>query len=215
MDNLSFFISAILAGFAYGFGAAIPLGPSGMESIKRSLSHGFREGFKVSVGAIIADYLYVLLINLGLSALLNTNKKAAGLFFIVSGILLILFNKASNKSSHPIVDKLTNHRYSGMLSGFLVTFLNPMTPSMWLFLSGTIMISWRDNGYLYYVTALCSMVLGGLCWFVILNILASRGIKILKDDISDKTSVIMKYIMLALGIGFIVYGSFSLLFQRW
>ncbi|SHK57193.1 Threonine/homoserine/homoserine lactone efflux protein [Clostridium cavendishii DSM 21758] len=215
MNNISFFIHAIVAGFGWGFVAAIPLGPSGMESIKRSLSHGFREGFKVSVGAIIADYFYVLLINLGFSALLSANKKLEGLFWIISGIILILFNKMSHKSDHPIVDRLTNHKYSGMLNGFLVTFLNPMTPSMWLVLSGTLMTTWRTNGYLFYVIALCSMMIGGLCWFAILNVLASKGIKILKDDISEKTSIIMKYIMLALGVGFIAYGTFSLLFQGW
>lgn len=212
MSSFSFLIKAIISGFSTGFAAAIPLGPSGIESIKRSLSHGFKQGFKVSVGAILADYFYVLLINLGLSAVLNTSKLAECLFWVISGFILIIFNKFSNRKKHPFLDRLRNNRYSGMLSGFLITFFNPMTPALWIALSGTIMSVWRSNGLYFYLTALFSMIAGALIWFALLNILASRGIKILKEDAPQKTSYLMKYIMLALGIGFIIYGILKLLF---
>ena len=63
MNFFSFFIKAIISGLCVGFVTAIPLGPSGVESIKRSLSNGFKEGFKVSMGAVLADCFYILLIN--------------------------------------------------------------------------------------------------------------------------------------------------------
>lgn len=87
----------LLIGFMTGFVSAIPLGPSGLEAINRSISHGFREGYKVSLGAVSADLLYIIIINLGLFNILNNNRKFEGLFWIVSGFVLMLFNNISNK----------------------------------------------------------------------------------------------------------------------
>ena len=189
MNFFSFFIKAFVSGLCIGFVTAIPLGPSGVESIKRSLSSGFKEGFKVSVGAVLADCFYILLINLGLSALLNSNKSYEGFFWIISGIILILFNKVSQNSKNANLDKLINNKYSGMLSGFLITFLNPMTPSLWIGLSGTIMSVWRSKGHMFYFISLISMIIGALSWFALLNILASKGIKNFKTGCSRKNKI--------------------------
>lgn len=212
MTSLIFFMKAMISGFSTGFAAAIPLGPSGIESIKRSLSNGFKEGFKVSLGAIFADYLYILLINLGLSALISTNNEAEGLFWIISGIILIIFNRISGKNNYPLMNRLGNTKYSGFLSGFLITFLNPMTPSVWLALSGTIMSVWRFSGLYFYILAVFSMMIGGITWFIILNALAARGIKILRFNESKKTSNLIKYLMIILGLAFIIFGFFKLIF---
>ena len=147
-----------------------------------------------------------------MSALLNSNKSYEGFFWIISGIILILFNKVSQNSKNANLDKFVNNRYSGMLSGFLITFLNPMTPSLWIGLSGTIMSVWRSRGFMFYAIALISMIIGALSWFALLNILASKGIKILRQDAHGKTKYLMNYIMLALGVGFIIFGSYRLLF---
>ena len=48
MFSLLTICKAIFIGFLTGFTASIPLGPSGLESVNRSMSKGFREGFKVS-----------------------------------------------------------------------------------------------------------------------------------------------------------------------
>lgn len=88
---------AIAVGFSYGFIASIPIGPSGLESVSRSISNGFREGFKVSLGAISADIVYIIIINLGIFTILSKNPKFESLFWIVSGIILVLSNKVSFK----------------------------------------------------------------------------------------------------------------------
>lgn len=212
MASVIFFMKAIISGFSTGFAAAIPLGPSGIESIKRSLYNGFKEGFKVSLGAIFADYLYVILINLGFSAIINTNNEAEGLFWIISGIILIIFNRISEKNKYPLMNRLGNTKYSGFLSGFLITFLNPMTPSVWLALSGTIMSVWRVSGIYFYILAVFSMMIGSITWFIILNALAARGIKILRFNESKKTSNLIKYLMMLLGLTFIIFGYFKLIF---
>ena len=98
MFSVFIILKAILIGFFTGFLASIPLGPSCIESVSRSLSKGFREGFKVSIGAVSADIVYIIIINLGLFTIFTKNPRFHSLFWIVSGIALILSIKISSKS---------------------------------------------------------------------------------------------------------------------
>lgn len=206
----------ILCGLATGFTLAIPLGPSGIESVKRSIDNGFWGGFKVSLGAIAADYTYILLINLGLATLLKLNSNAEGFFWIVSGCILVLFNNMSQKSNNKFTNLInSDHKYAGFLSGYILTFINPMTPSLWLVVSGTIMSFWRDDGHMCYIFGILAMLCGTLCWFALLNLLATKGIKYFKKDISGKTSNFIRYFMLVLGICFAIYGLYKLSIGRY
>ncbi|WP_294375694.1 LysE family translocator [uncultured Clostridium sp.] len=203
---------AIFVGFITGFTASIPLGPSGLESINRSISKGFREGFKVSIGAVSADFLYIIIINLGLFTIFNRHKNFQSLFWILSGIILIIFNRLSfaNDSNKNDSDNLINkYTSSALLTGFLITFINPTTPSLWIAISTTIFSVWRYHGRLYFLTAVFSMMIGSVTWFCLLNILVSKGIKKVKSDYTKKTSKLLNYFLIILGISFIVLGIFK------
>ncbi|SFD19241.1 LysE family transporter [Clostridium uliginosum] len=216
MLSLSIIFKSIFIGFFTGFIASIPLGPSGLESINRSISHGFKEGYKVSLGAVSADIFYIIVINLGLLKILSHNQRFEGLFWIVSGFVLILFNKISKKtvSSNSNTRKLcTHHASNSFFTGFFITLLNPTTPSLWIAISGTVLSVWRLHGRLYYSFALCSMILGSISWFFILNFLAIKGVKMLKSDFSAKTSQILNYLLFILGIFFIILGLFKFIFR--
>ncbi|MBW6411782.1 LysE family transporter [Clostridium weizhouense] len=221
MLSLFFIFRPILIGFFTGFFASIPLGPSGIESINRSISDGFREGYKVSFGAVSADLLYIIIINLGLFKILNDNQRFEGLFWIVSGFVLILFNIISRKSSNlnKTTNKLnikssTNSFLNGhsFLTGFFITFFNPTTPSLWIALSGTILSVWRLKGDIYFTLALSSMFLGSLSWFFVLNLLAIKGFKMLKGDFSNTISKLLDYFLFILGIIFIIWGFIKFIF---
>jgi threonine/homoserine/homoserine lactone efflux protein len=168
-------LKAILIGFFTGFVASIPLGPSGLESVSRSISKGFREGFKVSLGAVSADIIYIIIINLGLFTILTRNPKFHSLFWVISGFVLILSNKMASKSrnSNSKLEKsIYRHASNGFLAGFFITFLNPTTPSLWIALSGTVFNVWRHHGRMYFFFSISSMIIGSITWFCFLNILS-------------------------------------------
>lgn len=203
---------AILIGFFTGFIASIPLGPSGLESVNRSISKGFKEGFKVSIGAVAADITYILIINLGLFTLLSKHRHFQSIFWIISGIILILFNKLSYKkdSKNDFTNNyLSKYTTSGFVTGYLITFINPTTPSLWIALSATVLSVWRGHGRIYFLLSTCSMIIGSISWFCLLNILVSKGFKKLKSNYSETTSKILNYFMIILGIIFIVLGIFK------
>ncbi|MBM7836403.1 LysE family translocator [Clostridium sardiniense] len=197
-------------GFFTGLCASIPLGPAGLESINRSVSKGFWHGFKVSLGAVFADYTYLIIINLGLFNILEDNKTYKGVFWIVSGIVLFLFAKHS-KNSTGSSKILNNPKLGEFISGFIITFINPVTFSFWLAFSGTVASIWRSDGRLFFYTSFLFMLIGSLTWFTILNILASKGLKLLKKDIDKTASMLLTYVLYVIGVCFMAYGVYVLI----
>mgnify|MGYP005851669855 FL=1 len=200
---------AICIGFLTGFTASIPLGPSGLESVNRSMSKGFKEGFKVSLGAVTADLSYIVIINLGLFTILSRYRHFQSVFWIVSGIILIIFNRLSpngnpqKDSSKNFLNKYTSNSF---ITGFLITFINPTTPSLWVALSTTVLSVWRYHGRIYFLTSVTSMMIGSVTWFGLLNVLVSKGVKKIKADYTKTTSKLLNYFLILLGISFIILG---------
>lgn len=206
---------AIIVGFSTGFIASIPLGPSGLESVSRSISKGFREGFKVSLGAVSADIAYIIIINLGLFTILTRNPKFHSLFWVISGIVLILSNRISFKSKsldYELEKSVYKATSNGFVTGFLITFLNPTTPSLWIALSGTIFNVWRHHGRIFFIFSISSMIIGSITWFCFLNILVSKGFKKFNPNFSNNTSKIMNYLLFGLGVAFIIWGTYKFIF---
>ncbi|MPQ43771.1 LysE family translocator [Clostridium tarantellae] len=208
-----FYTKAILSGLSTGIIVAIPLGPAAVEAVSQSLSNGFKSGFKVSLGAITADYLYIILINFGLVQLLSVNNKIESFFWIISGIILLLINLLNKTNAKENYDVRSNS-LSTFWNGFLITFINPMTLSLWMAISATVINIWRNSGNIFLLIATTSMFCGTLVWFIILNFLAARGGSIVKKDLTTKTSLLVKFFMIFLGLAFILYGLFKLIIMR-
>lgn len=208
MNNFLLIIKAIFIGITTGFIISMPLGPSGLESIKRTVSHSFKEGFKVSIGAIFADVSYIFFINFGLLRLLSRNKFTESLFWVISGFLLVLIGLESLKKIPSFLPKLNLSGNSSLpfVSGFLITFTNPMTLSLWLFVSGTVMRPWYALGSGFYYTFIFCMVVGMVLWFTLLNFLALKGFNFLPSSASSKTEFLLKYSIIVIGIGFFIFG---------
>lgn len=56
------------------------------------------------------------------------------------------------------------------------------------------------------------MIIGSITWFCFLNILVSKGFKKFKPDLANNTTKILDYFLFALGIIFIIWGSYKLFF---
>lgn len=220
MNDVFLLVKAIILGIFTGFVVSIPLGPSGLESIKRTVSKGFKEGFKVSLGAVSADVSYILLINLGLSRILSQNKITESLFYTISGFILILIGLSSLKKFHIFLHKrfslpkfnLSTSAPPPFLSGYLITFTNPMTPSLWLLVSGTIVRKWYYLGGVFYYSYILAMICGMVLWFTLLNYLALKGFNFLPHSASAKTEVILKYSIVFIGLGFFLFGLIRMTF---
>lgn len=216
MDYFYHILKALIIGFTTGLMISIPLGPAAIESVKRTLSKGLKAGLIVSFGAIAADVAYILIINLGLWNLLNKNKKHEALFWIVSGAFLIvinLFNVREKKQNLNLscTDKIQD-KFScyGFLSGFIITFTNPLTPALWFTISSTTLKKWQRISSTCYYTFILSILLGMFVWFTMLNILALKGLKSISPKSTSKFTKLLNWVILGIGLVFIGKGFFKL-----
>lgn len=203
-------LKAIILGIPIGFVMAIPLGPAGIEAVKRTISKGFKEGYTVSIGTVTANVVYMFLINCGLVKLLS-NNKLDGFFWIVCGNILIIigYKSVKNISNEEEIKSNKMQKLSSSMpftAGFIITFTNPMTLSLWLFLSGTVIHPWYYLGLGPYYTFIISLIIGFILWVTLLNYLASKGIKMLNPSNSMKTQFLLMVSILIIGIVFVIYG---------
>ncbi|WP_010241554.1 LysE family translocator [Clostridium arbusti] len=215
MNIFVLILKAVLFGITTGFILSIPIGPAAIESIKRTVSKGFKEGFIVSLGAISADVFYLLLINCGLANILSSNKKTESLFWIISGSILTLigYNSIKHKNGNEtfISKIMKNMNLSSLpfLTGFLITVSNPMTPSIWLTLSGTVLRAWYHINITSYYVFIISIIIGMILWFALLNFLAYKGLNLLGKNKSHKAVSFLMWTTVLAGLVFIGYGFYN------
>lgn len=219
MEGIGIVVKAIFVGLFTGLILALPLGPAGLESVKRTISKGYKEGILVALGAISVDALDIILINFGVFNLLNANKRLESLFWIICGSILALIGYKSIKSAKKGEDGfkpriVKNGKFSSMpyMTGFLITMSNPLTHSLWITMSGTVIRAWYYKGNAPYIAFIASMIGGMIIWFLILNYLALRGQRFVASSTSKIVSLIIAWVIFGIGAAFILYGLIKLIF---
>lgn len=206
-------IKAIFTGLLTGIVIAIPMGPAGIESVRWTISKGFKQGILVAAGSLIADTIDVMLINFGLLELIQTNKRLEVFFWIISGVIILFIGyKAVKGNKNPFSEddegnsEKKKMKSNPLFTGFIINFSNPMTHSFWLTLSSTVLRVWRSMGKLiYFIFAVC-MLCGMFTSLFGLNFLASKGKKLTPPKAAGKITGLLSYGILAIGVGFIIYG---------
>ncbi|MFU0824030.1 LysE family translocator [Clostridium sp.] len=215
--NYLLMIRAIYTGLLTGIAIAIPMGPAGFESVRWTISKGFKQGVKVAAGSLIADAIDVILINFGLLELIEKNKLLEVSFWIISGVIIFFIGYKSLRKykdnnaekEEPILEEkeLDSH---ALFTGFIVNFSNPMTHFFWLTLSSTVIRIWRSYGKLTYFIFALFMLFGMFMSLWTINYVASRGKKLTTPKVSGKLENIISYVITLFGLGFMVNGLYKL-----
>ncbi|MGM9865924.1 MAG: LysE family translocator [Muribaculaceae bacterium] len=116
---------------AIGVLISAPMGPIGMLVIQRTLSKGRWPAFFTGLGAALSDLVYCLLSGLCLSFITDFINRNHFLLVIVGSVVLAgfglyLFRKRPNHPMHTIDMQLSNNYFSDVISGFFLTFSNPL-----------------------------------------------------------------------------------------
>ncbi|MDP4090633.1 MAG: LysE family transporter [Bacillota bacterium] len=214
---------ALIIGLVTGIAIAIPIGPSGLESVRWTMSKGFKHGIWVAVGSVIADAMDVVLINFGLLSWIETNKLLEALFWLLSGLVTFYIGFRAVKSGkkydpekelekeEKLLEnkKMTTHP---VFTGFIIAITYPMTHFSWLTFSTTFIRYWRSLGRIPYITFVAAMLLGIFICLTGINFLAAKGRKIGNGKKSEKLTGLLAYLIAALGVGFILFGLYRLAF---
>jgi threonine/homoserine/homoserine lactone efflux protein len=211
-------IKALYTGLFTGIVIAIPMGPAGFESVRWTITKGFKKGVLVAAGSLIADTIDVMLINFGLLDLIETNKLLEIFFWEISGIIIFyigykaLRNSKKHSEEAEVEEALNKEEIKSrpVFTGFIVNFSNPMTHFFWLTLSSTIIRVWRTYGRFTYFIFAVAMLSGMFISLFTINYLASKGKKIAAPKVSGKFSALLGCVIVAFGIGFFANGIYKL-----
>ncbi|MBQ0142576.1 MAG: LysE family translocator [Prevotellaceae bacterium] len=182
MKNIGTF-EMILKGLVIGIFASAPMGPVGILCVRRTLNKGRWIGFATGVGASISDIIYALITGLGLSFVVDIiedpsiaywMKIIGSVIFLLFGIYTFRSNPVGNFKPVPKAGKGTLAQ--NMLTGFLVTFSNPMIISFFGVLFSMFTFILKDN-VLPQVLGYISIVIGALLWWFGLTWLIDKARK--------------------------------------
>ena len=196
-----------LKAFIIGFSIAMPVGPIGLLCIKNTLSHGFKIGFAVGLGAALADSFYGFLAGGGLALISKFLIDYAFYIKIIGGIFLIYLGVKEIKNYKEIPHKAANiktsHFFKTIFTVLLLTLTNPATIISFIAIFAA--IGGSSVGGLGLVTMIIGVFLGSLFWWLILAGAVSK----IKHKISDD---LMKKIKLLSGFVLFTFGCYALFF---
>jgi L-lysine exporter family protein LysE/ArgO len=192
----------IIIGFLAGFGLAMGVGPVTLLIIRTNLADGFWSGITIGLGAVCADFTYLILLCTGSLFILNqpTILKIVG---IVGAIILLYFGIKTMRS--PIVinkeNTITVQQHRHFVKGFLVCITSPFGILFWAGMASTVAtISAQVNGAIYGFAL--GLFLGVVSWLIILN----GSLRIMHHQISPRALHVLNQIGGLMIIGFGIYG---------
>lgn len=193
-------------GFGIGFALAAPVGPIGLLCMQRTLRHGRISGIVSGLGAATADFTYGLLALSGFSLVQSLLTQASWMQLIGSLFLCYIGWSMFQASSTASISDTASSRLSSYLSVLLLTFLNPMTITLFLALFARFeltMTSGQDA-----VLFLIGIFLGSATWGSIL----ANITHLLKHQVATSVLRVVQYTSVSLIIGFGAFGVIQFFF---
>ncbi|MBU0973555.1 MAG: LysE family translocator [Proteobacteria bacterium] len=194
----------LIKGIVIGFSIAAPVGPIGILTIQRSITHGTWAGLATGMGAATADALYGCVAGFGLTLIsswlleIKTPVLLGGGLFLCHLGLSTLKQPASQGQggNNPIFKGYLN----AYLSAFVLTLTNPMTIMAFVAIFAGLGLSGMTKGYAGAFSLVTGVFLGSCLWWGILT----WGVGQLKQKLDKKFQAIINQGagMVLLGFGF-------------
>lgn len=202
MDSILYYI-------ALGLSLAAPIGPINAAVINRGLRYGFFQAWVLALGSILADVVYMLLVYFGVAQLVNTPIIQTflwlfgGFVLIYTGMEGILTKTSSfNRNSK---DNPSLHR--AFITGFLMSFMNPLSIVFWLGIYGSVLassISKFSTSTLALYTG--CILLGVALWDITVSIISAFFRNMVSEQLITWISRISGFVLLLFGIYFGYHG---------
>lgn len=183
MDPLFFFegVSVFMRGLVLGVVVAAPVGPVGLLCIRRTLQSGIVIGFSTGFGAALADALYGAIAAFGVTAALSLLTGMEKEIRLIGGSLLLIYaiRTLFKRVTFSVATEVTaTGIIKGLISGFLITFSNPLT------IIGILAVVATFAGHLNYVQAATltgGIFCGSLAWWLLL----SGGVHLIRKHFTE------------------------------
>ncbi len=179
-ETVFLFFKGIVIGLLF----AIPIGPTGVLCVQRSIANGRLSGLFTGLGAATADGLFGGAAIFGLAWALRFIAVWHRPIHLIGGaVLLYLGIKQINEEPKALTT--TNVTYTGLFndytSGLALTITNPTTLFSFLAIFAGLGIRVSNGTLISAIATLIGIALGSTLWWVILSYIADATRKHMKD----------------------------------
>ncbi|PKG23872.1 LysE family translocator [Niallia nealsonii] len=136
-------MGSILYYVLLGLSLAAPMGPINAAVINRGLRDGFSYAWILAIGAMLADIVYILFVYFGLVKFINTPIIQTFLWLFGGFVLLYSGVEGFVKTSTVLTRSKKEQKsiFWSFLSGFMMSFMNPLAIVFWLGIYGSVLVS--------------------------------------------------------------------------
>ena len=172
------FLYILPRGLAIGILISAPMGPIGMLIIQRTLSKGRWPAFFTGIGAALSDLFYCLPTGLGISFITDFIEQHQFALQIVGGVVLAifglyLFRKNPTRALKPTDITSTNY-WSDMVTGFFLTFSNPLILFFIIGLFARFNFILPEFGPHHFIVGYTMIFAGALMWWYFVTMLVNK-----------------------------------------
>ena len=178
--------ASLLRGVLIGLVLAIPVGPTAILCMRRTLERGTRFGFATGFGASLADGFYGAVAAFGIAAIstfLESHyipvRTVGGLFMIFLAARLIRAPATPRIKKEPVT---TGRILGALFSGFFLTVTNPMTLVGFAAVFTTFHLAVDTDDRDLATLLVAGVILGSALWWLALSV----GIRRLRHLLSDR-----------------------------
>lgn len=189
-----------------GLSLAAPVGPVNAAQLDTGIKHGFLHAWIFGIGALTADVLYMIMVYFGVahfidSPFMQTLLWSFGCFVLTyTGIENLL---TLNKINVDIKSGKTTPLKRTMLSGFLMSLLNPLTILFWLGIYGSVLAETAGNFTVsQIILSSLAIILGIVLWDLTMAVISSGARRFLSAAFLKIISVVSSLAMIGFGIYF-------------
>jgi threonine/homoserine/homoserine lactone efflux protein len=177
-------MQTILRGIILGLSITAPIGPTNIEIIRRGTRYGWRAAVVFCLGVMIALILYLCLVGIGLTYLIQS--PIFNVVLSIAGMIVLGFlSYASIKDFFTGVDFDKNEpspRKQHFLPGIIMTISNPAVLVLWTGIMGADLAS-SDNSARNALCLSVGILVGVALFFTALTLLIHFSRKILLKHI--------------------------------
>ncbi len=198
----------VVKGLVIGLASSAPMGPAGVLTVRRTLNKGRAFGFATGLGAATSDIIYALVAGWGLSFVLDfVNNPHASYWLQLAGAALLfgfgVHVYRANPERH--IHAPSNRRgtlVQNALTGFLLTFSNPLIVLLYLVLFARFSFIVPGNP-INQTIGYASLLMGAVGWWWFLTWGVSRvGVRFRDDGLRWLNRTIGVAVMVASLLGF-------------
>ena len=188
-----------------GISLAASIGPVKTVLINTGLRNGFFHAWYFSLGGLTTDIMYMLIVYFGVGQFIDSIVLKVILWSF--GCFVLLYTGIENLLTlHKIEMKLKsgkrNRLRHAIISGFLMSWLNPLTILFWLGIYGSILAKTASTSSGYQIIINSTAILLGIA---LVDFLYSFFSSVARKKLSTKLLMVVTLISSIIMIGFGIY----------